>query len=157
MFKANISSQRVQVSVISFYVLNRGFILSDHSQNMIYGFDICFILSGNHLDTHITTQYINVTRNPRSNHLDVNVDHYTRLSKYLFCVLSDPTNATKISESLQQGTLKAFRFNYLLLRLMNVNETTRTRQSEMANTSPCHMPVLGNVPPIKIENVDLFL
>ena len=107
MFKANISSQRVQVSVISFYVLNRGLILSDHSENMIYGFDICFILSGNHLDAHVTTQYINVTRN----HLDVNVDHYTRLSKYLFCVLSDPTNATNISESLQQGTLKAFRFN----------------------------------------------
>ena len=27
-----------------------------------------------------------------------------------------------------------------------------TRQSEMANTSPCHIPVLGDVPPIKIEN-----
>ena len=27
-----------------------------------------------------------------------------------------------------------------------------TRQSEMANTSPRHMPVLGNVHPIKIEN-----
>ena len=26
-----------------------------------------------------------------------------------------------------------------------------TRQSEMANTSPRHMPVLGNVHPIKIE------
>ena len=26
----------------------------------------------------------------------------------------------------------------------------------MANTSPRHMPVLGNVHPIKIENVDLF-
>ena len=25
---------------------------------------------------------------------------------------------------------------------------SRTRQSEMANTSPCHIPVLGNVPPI---------
>ena len=31
-----------------------------------------------------------------------------------------------------------------------------TRQSEMANTSPCHMPVLGNVHPIKIENFDFF-
>ena len=31
-----------------------------------------------------------------------------------------------------------------------------TRQSEMANTSPRHMPVLGNVHPIKIENVDIF-
>ena len=26
----------------------------------------------------------------------------------------------------------------------------------MANTSPRHMPVLGNVPPIKIENFDIF-
>ena len=31
-----------------------------------------------------------------------------------------------------------------------------TRQSEMANTSPRHMPVLGNVHPIKIENFDIF-
>ena len=29
----------------------------------------------------------------------------------------------------------------------------KTRQSEMANTSPYHIPVLGNVPPIKIENL----
>ena len=27
----------------------------------------------------------------------------------------------------------------------------------MANTSPRHMPVLGNVHPIKIENFDIFL
>ena len=26
----------------------------------------------------------------------------------------------------------------------------------MANTSPCHIPVLGDIPPIKIENVDIF-
>ena len=32
----------------------------------------------------------------------------------------------------------------------------KTRQSEMANTSPRHMPVLGNVHPIKIENFDIF-
>ena len=32
----------------------------------------------------------------------------------------------------------------------------RTRQSEMANTSPRHMPVLGNIHPSKIENVDIF-
>ena len=31
-----------------------------------------------------------------------------------------------------------------------------TRQSEMANTSPRHMPVLGNVHPIKIENFDIL-
>ena len=31
-----------------------------------------------------------------------------------------------------------------------------TRQSEMANTSPRHMPVLDNVHPIKIENFDIF-
>ena len=31
-----------------------------------------------------------------------------------------------------------------------------TRQSEMATTSPRHMPVLGNVHPIKIENFDIF-
>ena len=31
-----------------------------------------------------------------------------------------------------------------------------TRQSEMANTSPRHMPVLGNFHPIKIENFDIF-
>ena len=34
--------------------------------------------------------------------------------------------------------------------------TNITRQSEMANTSPRHMPVLGNVNPIKIENFDIF-
>ena len=32
----------------------------------------------------------------------------------------------------------------------------QTRQSEMANTSPRHMPVIGNVHLIKIENVDIF-
>ena len=32
----------------------------------------------------------------------------------------------------------------------------KTRQSDMANTSPRHMPVLGNVHPIKIENLDIF-
>ena len=26
----------------------------------------------------------------------------------------------------------------------------------MANTSPRHMPMLGNVHPIKIENIDIF-
>ena len=26
----------------------------------------------------------------------------------------------------------------------------------MANTSPCHMPVIGNVHPIKIEDFDIF-
>ena len=31
-----------------------------------------------------------------------------------------------------------------------------TRQSEMANTSPRHMPVLGIVHPIKIENFNIF-
>ena len=30
------------------------------------------------------------------------------------------------------------------------------RQSEMANTSPCHIPVLGDVPTIKIETFDNF-
>ena len=32
----------------------------------------------------------------------------------------------------------------------------QTRQSEMANTSPRHMPVLGNVHPIKIEKKKIF-
>ena len=32
----------------------------------------------------------------------------------------------------------------------------KTRQSEMTNTSPRHMPMLGNVHPIKIENFDIF-
>ena len=36
------------------------------------------------------------------------------------------------------------------------NNNCKTRQSEMANTSPRHMPVLGNVRPIKIENCDIF-
>ena len=31
--------------------------------------------------------------------------------------------------------------------------TSKTRQSEMANTSPCHIPVLGNVPPIFFRDV----
>ena len=26
----------------------------------------------------------------------------------------------------------------------------------MSNTSPCHIPVLGNVPQIKIEHFDIF-
>ena len=30
-----------------------------------------------------------------------------------------------------------------------------TRQSEMANTSPRHMPVIGNVHPIKIKIKDI--
>ena len=34
--------------------------------------------------------------------------------------------------------------------------TCTTRQSEMANTSPRHMSVLGNVHPIKIEMFDIF-
>ena len=34
--------------------------------------------------------------------------------------------------------------------------TVLTRQSEMANTSPRHMPVLGNAHPIKIEILILF-
>ena len=33
---------------------------------------------------------------------------------------------------------------------------TNTRQSKIANTSPRHMPVLGNVHPIKIESLDIF-
>ena len=32
----------------------------------------------------------------------------------------------------------------------------KTRQSEITNTSPRHMPVLDNVHPIKIENFDIF-
>ena len=32
-----------------------------------------------------------------------------------------------------------------------VAQTMTTWQSEMANTSPCHIPVLGDVPPIKID------
>ena len=32
-------------------------------------------------------------------------------------------------------------------------DTIETKQSEMANTSPRPMPVLGNVHPIKIEKV----
>ena len=35
----------------------------------------------------------------------------------------------------------------------NKTQTKATRQSEMANTSPRHMPVLGNVYPIKIKNI----
>ena len=34
--------------------------------------------------------------------------------------------------------------------MMGKCKTCKTRQSEMANTSPRHMPVLGNVHPIKI-------
>ena len=37
-----------------------------------------------------------------------------------------------------------------------VRPNIKQRQSEMANTSPRHMPVLGNVHPIKIENFDIF-
>ena len=35
-------------------------------------------------------------------------------------------------------------------------KTEGTRQSEMAHTSPRHMPVLDNVHPIKIEKFDIF-
>ena len=34
--------------------------------------------------------------------------------------------------------------------------TATTRQSELANSSPRHMPVIGKVHPIKIENFDIF-
>ena len=46
--------------------------------------------------------------------------------------------------------------NYGISRKYNDLSTQITRQSEMANTSPRHMPVLGNVHPIKIENFDIF-
>ena len=42
-------------------------------------------------------------------------------------------------------------FLYLMQATILGDETLKTRQSEMANTSPRHMPVLGNVHPIKIE------
>ena len=35
-------------------------------------------------------------------------------------------------------------------------QTMTTRQSDMVNSLPCHIPVLGDVPPIKIENLDYF-
>ena len=38
----------------------------------------------------------------------------------------------------------------------NLSIPIPTRESEMANISPRHMPVLGNVHPIKIENFDMF-
>ena len=34
--------------------------------------------------------------------------------------------------------------------------TIRTRQSEMANTSPRHMPVLGNIHPLKSKMLIFF-
>ena len=37
--------------------------------------------------------------------------------------------------------------------LLHINNQQGTRQSEMANTSPCHIPVLGNVPPIFFRDV----
>ena len=40
---------------------------------------------------------------------------------------------------------------------LSLYNSLTTRQSEMANTSPRQMPVLGNVHPIKIENFDFFL
>ena len=46
---------------------------------------------------------------------------------------------------------------YLFISSMNRLTAFPTRQSEMANTSPRQMPVLGNAHPIKIENFDFFL
>ena len=43
---------------------------------------------------------------------------------------------------------------FVLIKQKNITDITR--QSEMANTSPRHMTVLGNVHPIKIENFDIF-
>ena len=40
--------------------------------------------------------------------------------------------------------------------ILEAFDAVLTRQSEMANTSPRHMPVLGNVHPIKIEHFDIF-
>ena len=34
-----------------------------------------------------------------------------------------------------------------------LNKSNQKRQSEMANTSPCHIPVFGNVPPIFFRDV----
>ena len=45
---------------------------------------------------------------------------------------------------------------HIIHRQQNILNTLATRQSEMANTSPCHIPVLGDVPPIKIETFDLL-
>ena len=39
---------------------------------------------------------------------------------------------------------------------MSHDKQLETRQSEMANTSPCPIPVLGNVHPIKIEKNDVI-
>ena len=36
-----------------------------------------------------------------------------------------------------------------LLASSMYGQTSSTRQSEMANTSPSHIPVLGNIPPLK--------
>ena len=53
--------------------------------------------------------------------------------------------------------LRNYRHNYLYVEKLAILSTAvLTRQSEMANTSSRHMPVLGNVHPIKIENVDIF-
>ena len=43
------------------------------------------------------------------------------------------------------------------MQLMKLCKEDTTRQSEMENTSPRHMPVLGNFHPIKIENKLIFL
>ena len=48
-----------------------------------------------------------------------------------------------------------FALHWLLASNMQ-GKTSSTRQLEMANTSPRHMPVLGNVHPIKIEKFDIL-
>ena len=63
-------------------------------------------------------------------------------------------NATKFVNSMQLASL-SWQNNWFKISHSH-SLAIETRQSEMANTSPRHMPVLGNVHPIKIENLDFF-
>ena len=60
----------------------------------------------------------------------------------------------------EPGGLKNIIMSYVGHRIFDIlfhmKQYIKTRQSEMANTSPRQMPVLGNVHPIKIENFDIF-
>ena len=63
-----------------------------------------------------------------------------------------------VNNSLKPGEKKQIEKRDQCNSQTNSSTSTQvgTRQFEMANTSPRHMPVLGNVHLIKIENIDIF-
>ena len=101
-------------------------------------------------------------------------DHHRNLMEWSLCswlpshyisfksvhnFLSNPANRQTNKQTNRQTDKQTNRQTDKRGWIHNIRPTTLanvTRQSEMANTSPRHMPVLGNVHAIKIEHFDIF-